>query len=225
MPPSIRLSTRPRSTATVAGRSASFATPVWIGSAPVQRKLIESVKEATSLAESTGAAAAGSSAGGSSGPPGGSGSTTVQPRCAGEGSRLPAASTARTSNVWAPAASPVRTLGDSQAANAAPPRRHSNAAGASVEVNWNVAVVDSTEPVGPAVMVVFGGVVSVGAGVWVGAAVAVGAGPRGGEGGPATGPGGLSAAVTRSLLPDRRQLLRSLRSRTRRPESAHANRW
>ena len=61
----------------------------------------------------------------------------VNVRDAGVGSTLPAASRARTSNVWVPSASAPTLCGDEHAANAAAPSRHSNVAPAS-EVNVKI---------------------------------------------------------------------------------------
>ena len=60
---------------------------------------------------------------------------------AGEASRLPAWSVARTRNSCDPTASPVYSRGDEQAAKAAPSSEHSNVEPVSVAVNVNDAVV------------------------------------------------------------------------------------
>ena len=57
--------------------------------------------------------------------------STVNVRVAGVGSTLPAASRARTANVYSPSASAPRLCGDVHAANAAASSRHSNVAPAS----------------------------------------------------------------------------------------------
>jgi len=104
-------------------------------------------------------------------------------------------------------------------------RRHLMARAASV--TRPDAVVAWTDPVGPEVIAVSGGVVSTGVAVAVGLAVAVADGPGVtvgsgvGVGGPIGGPG-PAGAVSRSARA--RQLLPSRRSRTRRAPSAHANR-
>ena len=66
---------------------------------------------------------------------GGAGATIVQLRVAGVVSTFPAASVARTSNVWAPTARPESPSGEAQALQAPPSRRHWNVEPASVEVN------------------------------------------------------------------------------------------
>jgi hypothetical protein len=121
----------------------------------------------------------------------------------------------------------VSTFGDAQAANAAASRRHSNVAPLSGDANTKVAVVACTEPDGPEPIDVSGGVVSAGVAVAVavavelGVAVAEAPGTGVGVGGPATGPPGPPGADTRKGR--ERQLLRSLRSLTRRAPSAQAN--
>ena len=184
---------------------------------------MEAAKPVTEEGLSSGASPAGSSAGGSRGPPGGSGASTVHSRRAGDGSRLPAASTALTSKPWAPAGTSVSTFGEAQAAKAAASSRHSKVAPLSGDSKANVAVVAWTDPVGPEVIAVSGGVVSAGVAVAVGLAVAVADGPgvTTGVGVGVGGPIGGAGAVIRSARA--RQLLPSRRSRTRRAPSAHAN--
>ncbi len=82
--------------------------------------------------------------------------STVNAVWAGVVSLLPAASTARTSNVCGPSASVV-VSGVVQAAKAAPSRLHSNVAPAS-ELNANVGELFLVGPLGPAVSVVSGAV-------------------------------------------------------------------
>ena len=81
-------------------------------------------------------------------------------------STLPAGSIARTSNVWGPALSPEWVVGDVQAANAPASSLHWNVEPASLEVNSNVAHVPDVAG-GPLLIVVWGGVVSVGPAVIV----------------------------------------------------------
>src|SRR5690349_2018398 len=86
--------------------------------------------------------------------------STVNVALAGVPSCRPAASIARTRNVcwaWVCAGS---VIGVVQAAYAALSTWHWNVVPASEEVNWNVGVLSFVSPVGPAVIVVFGGVVS-----------------------------------------------------------------
>src|SRR5436190_8448660 len=87
------------------------------------------------------------------------GTAAVHVRVAGVASTFPDASTARTENLWEPDARPVCACGDEQVAKAAPSSEHSNVP-ASLAVNENVAFPFGTDPAGPAVMVVSGGVVS-----------------------------------------------------------------
>ena len=89
--------------------------------------------------------------------------STVNDRLAGVGSVLPAASVARTSNVCAPSASTAVVNGVLHEPQAPPSTRHSNVEPVSVAVNENVGVLSVVVPVGPAVIVVSGGVVSAGA--------------------------------------------------------------
>ncbi len=96
--------------------------------------------------------------------------STLNARLAGVGSVLPAVSVARTSNVCAPSASAAVVNGVVQAANAPASTRHWNVDPASVAVKENVGVLSLVVPVGPAVIVVSGAVVSTVndrlAGVW-----------------------------------------------------------
>jgi hypothetical protein len=89
---------------------------------------------------------------------------TVQARTAGEASVLPAASVARTLNECEPALRPLYDFGVVHAAKAAASIRHWNVEPDSVAVNANDALADDVEPLGPDVIVVSGGVVSVGGG-------------------------------------------------------------
>src|SRR3954468_23025776 len=89
----------------------------------------------------------------------GGGACTVHVRDAGDASTLPAASVARTSNVCAPTATPLKSRGDVHAPHTPASRRHSNVA-ASLAPNVKLAVVAVTVPDGPPVIVVSGAVVS-----------------------------------------------------------------
>ena len=78
---------------------------------------------------------------------------------------LPAASFARTSKWWEPVLRPRYCFGLAQLAQAEAwvlSRRHSKVEPVSLEENWNCAVVLEVELDGPWVMLVSGGVVSVG---------------------------------------------------------------
>jgi hypothetical protein len=86
--------------------------------------------------------------------------STVQVRCAGVASTLPAASVARTANAWEPSLRPAYCCPETQAAKGAASRLHWNVAVASSEENLNTADADVTVPDGPASMVVSGAVVS-----------------------------------------------------------------
>jgi hypothetical protein len=86
-----------------------------------------------------------------------SSAVTVNLRDAGVGSTFPAASIARTLNVWTPAASPVNRAGLAHGAQAPPSRRHSKRAPASLAENANVALLPLTAP---SPIAVSGGVVS-----------------------------------------------------------------
>ncbi len=84
--------------------------------------------------------------------------STVKERAAGVGSIAPAASTARTSNVFAPSVWAAVVWGEVQATNPAEaPTRHWKVEPGSVDVNVNVGVASLVSPVGPPVIVVFGG--------------------------------------------------------------------
>ena len=85
--------------------------------------------------------------------------STVIERLAGVASALPATSVARASKLCAPSASAAVVCGEVQAAKAAASTRHSNDDPAS-EANENVGVLSLVVPLGPAVIVVSGGVVS-----------------------------------------------------------------
>src|SRR5262245_47153562 len=85
----------------------------------------------------------------------------VQLKLAGVASVLPAASRARTWNVWTPWARPVRLFGLVQAAYAAPSTEHSNVAEPSGEVNAKLALVEVLFAFGLDVMLVSGDVVSI----------------------------------------------------------------
>ncbi len=90
--------------------------------------------------------------------------STVNVRVAGDASTLPAASVARTLNVYAPSASEPRMRGDVHdchvPAVAPVSRRHSNVEPVSLEENVNVGEFVVIVPVGPVSMVVFGAAVS-----------------------------------------------------------------
>ena len=86
--------------------------------------------------------------------------STVNARLAGVASVLPAASVARTSKVCAPRLNAPVVNGDVHGANAAASTRHSNVEPASVAVNEKLGVVSLVTPLGPAVIVVSGAVVS-----------------------------------------------------------------
>ena len=90
----------------------------------------------------------------------GSDVSTVKDRLAGVGSVRPTPSVARTSKTCAPSDSAPVVNGELQDANAAASTRHSKVAPASVAVKENVGVLSLVVPLGPAVMVVSGGVVS-----------------------------------------------------------------
>ena len=85
---------------------------------------------------------------------------TVKLRAAGVGSRFPAASRARTSNVWLPFARFEYSLGELHEPQELASSRQWNVERASVEVKAKLAEVISMVPAGPAVMVVSGGVLS-----------------------------------------------------------------
>ncbi len=104
---------------------------------------------------------------------GGAGDSTVHEYSAGDRSRLPAASMARTSKVCAPTTRSVYTTGEAQAANQAPSMAHSNVEPASSAEKVNVADVSVVVAAGPLSTVVSGGVVS-GGGACAGSATANG---------------------------------------------------
>src|SRR5690348_14899853 len=85
---------------------------------------------------------------------------TTHPRDAGAGSALPAGSTARTTNVWPPFASPFSVSGDAHAAKGALSRLHWKVAVASGEWKVKVALADDTVPLGPLSITVDGATVS-----------------------------------------------------------------
>ncbi len=86
--------------------------------------------------------------------------STVHACVAGVGSRLPAASSARTANVCAASERPVYDFGLEQSANAPPSMLHSKPGPASDAVNEKVALVELDAAGGEEVIVVFAGVVS-----------------------------------------------------------------
>ena len=86
--------------------------------------------------------------------------STVKDRLAGVGSVRPTPSVARTSKTCAPSDRAPVVNGELQDANAAASTRHSNVEPASVAVNVNVGVPSPVVPLGPAVIVVSGAVVS-----------------------------------------------------------------
>jgi hypothetical protein len=103
----------------------------------------------------------------------GGGTLTVQARVSGDWSGLPDGSIARTEKVWPEFARPLYDVGEVHDENPAPSRLHWNDEPGSVDVNVNVADAVVTVPVGPVlVIVVSGGVVSVGGTFTVQVAVA-----------------------------------------------------
>ena len=92
----------------------------------------------------------------------GGAAATTHVRVAGEPSRLPAASLARTWNVCEPVASDEYDCGEAQATQAPPSRRHSNVESDSVDENAKLADRVVTVPVGPDAIEVSGGVASSG---------------------------------------------------------------
>ena len=86
--------------------------------------------------------------------------STVQVCTAGVGSRLPAASSARTSKVCAPSVRPVYGCGLEQSAKAPPSSRHSKPGPASEARNEKLAFAEFDATGGAEVTVVFAGVVS-----------------------------------------------------------------
>ena len=79
---------------------------------------------------------------------------------AGVASVLPAASVARTENVWLPFTRTEYDAGELHVAKAAPSRLQANVEPVSLELNVKEALAVVTVPVGPPVIVVSGGVVS-----------------------------------------------------------------
>ena len=83
---------------------------------------------------------------------------------------MPAASFARTENVWEPFERPVYVFGDAHAVQTPPSSLHSKPEPPSVELKVNVALVELMLPLGPLVIEVFGATVSTVhvrvAGVW-----------------------------------------------------------
>ena len=71
---------------------------------------------------------------------------------------LPAASTARTSNVWLPSARPEYEAGEAQTTKGAASTRHSKVEPASLEEKEKLTEAVSTVPDGPESMAVSGGV-------------------------------------------------------------------
>ncbi len=86
--------------------------------------------------------------------------STVHANVSGVASMLPAASTARTANVWADSARPVYDAGLVHEPNAAPSSEHSKEGPASEAVNEKLAEVEVVAAAGVDVIVVFAGVVS-----------------------------------------------------------------
>ena len=86
--------------------------------------------------------------------------STVQAWVAGVGSRLPAASSARTSKVCGASVRPTYDFGLEQSAKAPPSSRHSKPGPASEAVNEKLAPVELDAAGGEDVIVVFAGVVS-----------------------------------------------------------------
>src|SRR5690349_1340205 len=85
----------------------------------------------------------------------------VQDNVAGVGSRLPAASFARTANVCGPSVSGPNTAGDAQALKGPAYMLHSNVPPASLAVKEKVALVLLVGELGLVTMVVSGGTVSI----------------------------------------------------------------
>jgi hypothetical protein len=86
--------------------------------------------------------------------------STVKLRVAGVASALPTTSRARTWNACWPSLSVEYVAGDAHVAKVTPSSEHWNVAAPSGEVNENVALVAGVGPLGPAVIVVSGAVVS-----------------------------------------------------------------
>jgi hypothetical protein len=80
----------------------------------------------------------------------------VNVRVTGDGSAFPAASTARTANVWSPSASASSVTGDWHAVNAAPSSEHSNVVPGSPAANANVGVALPVSAGGAAMICVVG---------------------------------------------------------------------
>src|SRR5699024_8296298 len=95
-----------------------------------------------------------------SGAGGGAARSTVQVALAGDGSTLPAPSTARTRRVCSPSARFSKVMGLVHGTPPAPSRLHSYVTPVSVEPKVNVALVLSVVPGGPETMVVSGAAVS-----------------------------------------------------------------
>ena len=86
--------------------------------------------------------------------------TTLNGLWAGDGSRLPTGSLACTSNAWRPTGRRPYCFGDRQPTQRLPSSRHRKVEPASFDRNANRGVLFVVFPVGPAVMVVWGVVVS-----------------------------------------------------------------
>src|SRR4051812_39036030 len=86
--------------------------------------------------------------------------STVHVRMAGGFSVLPIGSVAKTLKAWMPSTRSVKLTGEEQAAKAASSREQLKLDPTSEAAKANVAVVCGTLPLGPAVIVVWGGVVS-----------------------------------------------------------------
>src|SRR5690242_7862762 len=87
--------------------------------------------------------------------------STVNETVAGVGSVLPASSVACTENVWAPCARFVALNGEVQGCIDAPSRLHVYVTMFSFAVNEMLTLAIGTVPLGPAVIVVSGGVASI----------------------------------------------------------------
>ncbi len=86
--------------------------------------------------------------------------SSVNVLLAGEASRFPTASTARTSNTCGPSLSGVVVWGELHGSKNPPSTRHSNLASGSLDENENVGLLSAVTPLGPPVIVVSGAVVS-----------------------------------------------------------------
>ncbi len=84
----------------------------------------------------------------------------VKVRVAGVGSWLPAPSVAATANVWVPLAKPLTSSLSPPHSEGVASRRHAKAEAGSLAENPNTVYSLSSQPLGPEVMVVSGGVVS-----------------------------------------------------------------